>query len=108
MQDLILISVSQHELKCLIEQSVIKALDSASSQASGVDTIQNEYLNIKQASEFTHIAVATLYDYTHKRKIPFSKVGKRLLFSKQELVEWIFKHKRNPKGETGEQANQDI
>lgn len=92
MDNLILISFSRHELKCLIEASVEKAIKDNKSTPPLKD--EEEYLTIKQASSFTHIAVTTLYDYTHKRKIPFNKVGKKLLFSKKELTKWIQSHRK--------------
>ncbi|NQX97723.1 MAG: helix-turn-helix domain-containing protein [Flavobacteriales bacterium] len=105
MQDLILISISVHELKTIIEQSVKKAV-----QEIAPSTIQGKeksslYLNVQQASQFTHMAIATLYDYTHKKKIPFSKIGKRLLFSKKELTEWIQKHRKKTRYEIDQEAD---
>ena len=49
----------------------------------------NELLNIEQASKHLNVSVATIYTYVHERVIPFSKVKKRLYFSKQELTEWV-------------------
>ncbi len=51
------------------------------------DTI--EILNSDQAAEFLHLAKQTLYTFTHKRKIPFYKNGKKVLFKKHELQEWL-------------------
>ena len=83
----------------MIEQSVVKALESVNDNLQKEDKVDTDYLTIKQASAFLHIAVATLYDYTHKKKIPFNKVGKKLLFSKRELSEWVLTHKRRTKKE---------
>lgn len=76
----------------MIENSVKKAI--TEHRTIHTKNEQDEYLTIKQASSFTNIAVTTLYDYTHKRKIPFNKVGKKLLFSKKELTKWIQSHKK--------------
>ena len=112
MQDLILISISVQELKVLIEQSVKKAVQEIvqHNDISLPTTVQEKeksslYLNIQQASQFTHMAIATLYDYTHKKKIPFSKIGKRLLFSKKELSEWIQKHRKKTNDELDQEAD---
>jgi excisionase family DNA binding protein len=46
-------------------------------------------LTIQQVSELIHLQVPTIYAYVHKKEIPFSKKGKRLYFSKPEILEWI-------------------
>ena len=46
-------------------------------------------LTISQAAEFVNLTVPTLYGFVSKRTIPFSKVGKRLYFSENELTSWI-------------------
>jgi excisionase family DNA binding protein len=48
-----------------------------------------QLLNIKQAGELLNLSVPTLYGYVHRAEIPVSKRGKRLYFSKQELLDWI-------------------
>jgi len=48
-----------------------------------------EILNSDQAAEFLHLAKPTLYTLTHKRKVPFYKNGKKVLFKKHELQEWM-------------------
>ena len=48
-----------------------------------------EVLNADQAAEFLHIAKQTLYSMTSRRKIPFYKNGKKILFRKGELQEWL-------------------
>ena len=49
----------------------------------------SEILNADQAAEFLHLAKQTLYTMTCKRKIPFYKNGKKILFKKNELKEWM-------------------
>jgi excisionase family DNA binding protein len=112
MQNLILISISVHELKTIIEQSVKKAVQEIVQNNNLIvpTTVQEKeksslYLNIQQASKFTHMAIATIYDYTHKKKIPFSKIGKKLLFSKKELSEWIQKHRKKTRYEIDQEAD---
>ncbi len=100
-----LISVSHHELKSFIETAVEKAIDTSNINQRVIEE-ENEHLTIKEASTFTNIAVATLYDYTHKRKIPFNKVGKKLIFSKKELTAWIQSHRKKTMDEIEQQANQ--
>ena len=48
-----------------------------------------EVLNAEQAAEFLHIAKQTLYSMTSRRKIPFYKNGKKILFRRGDLEEWL-------------------
>jgi excisionase family DNA binding protein len=50
---------------------------------------RDQLLTIQQAAEFLHLTVHTLYSYTHRNAIPFSRRGKRLYFSRTELEHWI-------------------
>ncbi|MCA6361699.1 MAG: helix-turn-helix domain-containing protein [Bacteroidetes bacterium] len=48
-----------------------------------------QLLTIQQAGEFLNLSVPTLYGYVSRSAIPVSKRGKRLYFSKLELLQWI-------------------
>lgn len=49
----------------------------------------DELFNIQQAAEFLNLRVPTIYSLVSKSAIPNSKKGKRLYFSKLELLDWI-------------------
>ena len=46
-------------------------------------------LNIHQAAETVGLTVKTLYTYICKRKIPFVKLGSRVLFDPEKLAAWV-------------------
>lgn len=48
-----------------------------------------DLLNIKQASELITLAIPTLYSKVSLKQIPFCKKGKRLYFSRMELLQWV-------------------
>jgi hypothetical protein len=50
---------------------------------------QNEVLSRKEAAQYLHICL-TLLDRT--TDIPRSKIGKRVLFQKAKLDEWLSEH----------------
>jgi len=62
--------------------------------------LDNQLLNIQQVSELIHLQVPTIYSYVQKREIPFSKKGKRLYFSKDEIIDWVKKGKQKTASET--------
>lgn len=55
------------------------------------DEVEDRFLTIKEASEFTHLAVQTLYQLKSERKLPFikRKGSKRLYFSRNDLKSWM-------------------
>lgn len=55
--------------------------------------IQDEMLDIKEASAFLKLAVATIYSKVCRGEIPATKPGRQLYFNKAELIEWL-KQKR--------------
>jgi excisionase family DNA binding protein len=61
--------------------------------ASATELVENnqkaEVLSADQAAEFLHIAKQTLYSLTSRRKIPFYKNGKKILFRRGDLEEWL-------------------
>ncbi len=49
----------------------------------------DQFFSIKEAANFLNLSVPTLYGYVSRSAIPVSKRGKRLYFSKLELLQWI-------------------
>lgn len=53
----------------------------------------DEVIDADEAAQLLHIAKQTLYTLTSKRKIPFYKQGKKILFKRSELEQWLTKGK---------------
>lgn len=51
--------------------------------------MNEDFINIEQASQLLGLKVGTIYGKCHKREIPYYKRGSILLFSKKELEKWI-------------------
>jgi excisionase family DNA binding protein len=49
----------------------------------------HKLLNIYQTSDLLGLKVKTLYTYVCKRKIPFVKLGSRVLFDPIKLEDWV-------------------
>jgi excisionase family DNA binding protein len=105
MEDLILISVSKHELKGIIESSVFAALNKEKPHSEKVEK-NSEILNIEGASEFLSLAKPTIYTLTSKSKIPFFKKGKKLYFKRSELLEWIEQGKQKTVAEEQQEMDE--
>lgn len=83
-------------LQAFITELVNEAVHTALEQhqdASATELVENnqkaEVLSADQAAEFLHIAKQTLYSMTSRRKIPFYKNGKKILFRRGDLEEWL-------------------
>ena len=53
-------------------------------------------LSINEASEFLGLRVPTIYKYICSRKIPYVKLGSRVLFDSNKLEEWIERNSVQP------------
>jgi excisionase family DNA binding protein len=60
-------------------------LEQSSTRSPEADAL----LTIQQAASFLNLAIPTLYSKVSRQEIPCSKNGKRLYFSKAELMDWI-------------------
>ena len=83
-------------LQAFITELVNEAVQTALEQhqdASATELVEYnqkaEVLSAEQAAEFLHIAKQTLYSMTSRRKIPFYKNGKKILFRRGDLEEWL-------------------
>lgn len=81
-----LVLMTPDELAILIQTSVRIAI---AEQAPKSSDFNDKPLSIDEASEFLNIPKSTLYQFTSTRKIPFQKIGKKILFFRKELVSWV-------------------
>jgi excisionase family DNA binding protein len=59
------------------------------SQSIFPQTEEDKLLTIREAAEILHLSVPTVYGLVQRSEVPVCKRGKRLYFSKQELIGWI-------------------
>jgi excisionase family DNA binding protein len=50
---------------------------------------ENDFLNVTQAARLLNLAEATVYEKTSLKKIRHYKKGKRILFKRSDLIEWM-------------------
>lgn len=90
-----IILVSPEELGQIIEINIRKVLSESpphSTNSSSID--DNKPLTVEEAAEFLNLPKATLYQFTSARKIPFKKLGKRIVFSKNDILKWVEQNHR--------------
>lgn len=49
----------------------------------------DELMNINEVSKYLDESVQSIYSRTSQRTIPFYKKGKKLLFKKTEILDWL-------------------
>jgi excisionase family DNA binding protein len=67
-------------------------------------TREDEIGGIELAIELTGLAKPTVYSLVSERKIPHAKRGKKLYFSRRELIEWLTNGKRKTRDEIADEA----
>ncbi len=83
-------------------------LNGFNSQKAPVFDPGSDILNITEAATLLNLTVPSVYGLVHKRVIPFSKRGKRLYFSKSELLDWIKQGRRKTIDEAGSNPEQHL
>ncbi len=83
----VIFQMTEADLRSLIKQSLTEVFQNSSLLKSKED--MNEIFTIDQAANFLSLSKPTIYYYTSKNLIPFSKQGKRVFFSKSDLISWI-------------------
>ncbi len=58
-------------------------------QSAKPDAKQSELLSIQEAATFLNLSKSTLYNKVNRNELPYMKKGKRLYFSRIELVDYI-------------------
>lgn len=57
------------------------------------DNAERYLLSVKEASGWLGISVFTLYSWAQGKKLPHYKIGKKVMFSKDDLKRWLEKHR---------------
>jgi len=55
-----------------------------------------EYLSTEEVSAYLNLSLSTIYKKTSANQIPFIKTGKKLLFKKTAIDEWLEKYTHIP------------
>lgn len=84
------LEVSREDLEHFASGLVQKALSAQRQSTPPEKTI----LTISEAGELTNLAKQTLYAMTSQRLIPHFKRGKRVLFRRDELEQWMTENRR--------------
>ncbi|MEC4005882.1 helix-turn-helix domain-containing protein [Flavobacterium sp. SUN052] len=88
--------LSEEGIKVLAKQiteNIKKAINP--SETSSDDA----FMTIDETAKLIKLAKSSIYGLVHQKKIPFNKVGKKLYFSKSDILQWISAGKNATKSE---------
>jgi len=88
MENVFLTSLTTPEVRQLLRQE-LELFFADRGTLPGVTGTEEDILSIQQAADFLKLTVPTLYTLNSKGEIPSCKRGKRLYFSKADLVNWV-------------------
>lgn len=75
-----------HYLLENIHETLKKINEKLEDHSTGPDL---RFLNFKQACEFLNMSKSQLRKFVFEKKIPNRKYGKKLMFDKKDLLEWV-------------------
>lgn len=102
MQAVTITQITPAELETLIETSLRKIL---SSQIQKPQLDPDQLLTVQQAAEFLTLSVPTIYGLISKGEVPCMKRGKRVYFSKVELINYLKQGRKKTLAETASEAD---
>lgn len=70
-----------------IEKLIIKQSDNQSDP-------EKEMLTVEETAEFLNLAKPTIYGLIHRKELPNMKRGKKVYFSKKDLIDYLHAGKR--------------
>ena len=88
MENLVFTQLSVPEIRQLFRQE-LETYFATHRQNINSTKEEDKILTIQEAAEFAHLSVPTIYGLVSRAEVPFMKKGKRLYFSKKELIDWI-------------------
>lgn len=92
-----------HLIKKELKAIILEALEEYFA-AQSTPVTQNEFIDVAQASTLLNLARATIYEKTWLKQLPHYKKGKKIMFKKSELVEWMESGKVSGEDETKKRA----
>jgi excisionase family DNA binding protein len=85
--DKILLTQLSSEFRNVIKDCIRELLNESASDSQNQK--DGEFLTPDEAAVFLGVPKSTVYFLTSKKKIPFSKRGRRIYFFKQDIIQWL-------------------
>ena len=93
MENVFLTQLSVPEIRGIIREELRSViLEEKGAQPRNIE--ETNFQNIHEISKMIDLAVPTIYGLVHRRKIPHIKRGKKLLFEKKLIMEWLANYRQ--------------
>lgn len=105
MENLFFTQLSIQEIRNLLREEIHAAMkDVAFTNANR----NPEYLSIQEVSEMLNLAVPSIYGLCHRKKIPYIKRGKKLIFEKSQVEVWLKNGRQKTRQEIDEEVEEHL
>lgn len=88
MENLVFTQLSVLEVRNMLREEVRQAIKEFNLSVSKTDS-ESDLMNIAEVGKKLNMAVPSIYGLVHRRKIPFIKRGKKLIFEKSQIESWL-------------------
>lgn len=88
-----------------LANEVVKKIDLWKTKPQPQDQPQDQLLTVEQTAKFLNLTIPTIYSKVSRKELPVMKQGKRLYFSKFELIEYLKRGKKLSNYEIEQEAN---
>ena len=88
------------------QNKILELLEDISKKVEETKRFQKRWLSANEISQYLGLKVSTVYQYVHKKQIPFRKLpnSRKLIFCRNEIDQWI----ENNSNETSKKAAVEI
>lgn len=72
------------------------------------ENFSNQLMSVEEVAKYIGLSKPTIYTMKSNKDIPFIKTGKKLLFRRKDIDEWLNKHRYRTKDEIYEEASREF
>ena len=101
MENVVFTQFSETEVRKMIREEVSASINNTNLSSNKKSP---EYLTIEEVAKYINMAVSSVYGFVHTKRIPYIKKGKRLIFEKSKIDEWLQSGRRRTTQEIEENA----
>jgi len=81
----IIFQCSIEDFRAMLKETLVEVVNEIQLEKESHSTL----IGIQEAAALLNLAVTTLYEKTSQRTIPHYKHGKKVMFKKSELLDWV-------------------
>lgn len=87
----IIVIIEKEELEEMISRAVESALIQSgfAGEKNETEDVNELIMKSPDVCRYLKMKISTLYQLTHKKRIPFNKIGKTMYFKKEEIDKWL-------------------